>query len=162
MHLIDFLRCANLSLLSSSQPEPDRRHGLCQSPDTERRQNGYARQIESAELAGEIGAIMSVLEEIVQWAKDRPIWQRDALQRLFVAGELSPADMRELTSLCKASHGLAEYPAPDVLSKDHISLQKIDRKQIPRLPPFPPPRRQCTCREPNPDVWSSSYRCIWR
>lgn len=41
------------------------------------------------------------LREIASWSKDRPFWQRDALRRLVVAGELSAADVTELTALCK-------------------------------------------------------------
>jgi hypothetical protein len=40
---------------------------------------------------------MTVLEQILEWSKDRPAWQRDALRRLVVNGELKcrkegPAD----------------------------------------------------------------------
>ena len=41
------------------------------------------------------------LREIVFWSKDRPIWQRDALRRLVISGELEAIDILELTVLCK-------------------------------------------------------------
>ena len=43
------------------------------------------------------------LREIVSWSLGRPKWQRDALRRLVVSGELSSDDITELTALCKES-----------------------------------------------------------
>jgi energy-coupling factor transporter ATP-binding protein EcfA2 len=61
---------------------------------------------------------MNVLEEIVQWSKDRPIWQRDALRRLVQNGDLSEEDIGELREVCKSAHGLAEQ-------RDSIPLESI-------------------------------------
>ncbi len=36
---------------------------------------------------------MKVLQEILVWSADRPTWQRDALRRLVVNGELSDDDI---------------------------------------------------------------------
>ena len=44
----------------------------------------------------------AALQEILVWSKDCPTWQRDALRRLCTTGDLSDADIRDLTSLCKA------------------------------------------------------------
>jgi hypothetical protein len=49
---------------------------------------------------------MAIGSEILEWSKDRPVWQRDALRRLFTYGELSANDVAELLSICKAVHGL--------------------------------------------------------
>jgi hypothetical protein len=48
------------------------------------------------------------LKEILQWSQDRPVWQRDALRRLVLSGELSDMDIIALTNICKSRHGLAE------------------------------------------------------
>jgi energy-coupling factor transporter ATP-binding protein EcfA2 len=63
---------------------------------------------------------MTVLQEILEWSKDRPGWQRDALRRLMLNGELSDDDIRALTELCKSSHGLAEQKATTPLAKEHV------------------------------------------
>ncbi len=63
---------------------------------------------------------MTVLEEILQWSQDRPAWQRDALRRLVLKGELSDDDVRELTDLCKSAHGLAEQQDIAPLAKEHV------------------------------------------
>ncbi|MBI4239125.1 MAG: hypothetical protein HY696_12030 [Deltaproteobacteria bacterium] len=39
---------------------------------------------------------MTVLEELVEWSQDRPAWQRDALRRLVLNGDLSDDDIRTL------------------------------------------------------------------
>ena len=47
-------------------------------------------------------------------------WQRDALRRLVVNGELVPEDLRELTAICKAAHGLAEEQDAAPFSGEHV------------------------------------------
>ncbi len=37
---------------------------------------------------------MTVLQELLEWSQDRPTWQRDALRRLVLHGELSDDDIR--------------------------------------------------------------------
>ena len=63
---------------------------------------------------------MTVLQEILEWSQDRPAWQRDALRRLVVNGELSEADVRELAEICKAAHGLAEERNVAPLAGEHV------------------------------------------
>lgn len=63
---------------------------------------------------------MSVLEEILEWSQDRPAWQRDALRRLVLNGELSEDDIRDLIEICKSAHGLAEQRDSVPFAKEHI------------------------------------------
>ena len=63
---------------------------------------------------------MSVMQEILSWSHDRPLWQRDALRRLSVQGELDDADVRALTEICKSGHGLAEAQEAAPLDKQHV------------------------------------------
>lgn len=63
---------------------------------------------------------MTVLQEILEWSQDRSPWQRDALRRLVLRGELSDEDIRELTDICKSAHGLAEQQDVAPLTKDHV------------------------------------------
>lgn len=65
---------------------------------------------------------MTVLEEILEWSSDRPTWQRDALRRLVLNGELSVDDIDALADICKAGHGLAEQRDTVTLAKDHIPV----------------------------------------
>ena len=64
--------------------------------------------------------IVNVLQEILAWSADRPIWQRDALRRLVMNGELSEDDIRDLTEICKGEHGLAEKIEVTPLAKEHV------------------------------------------
>ena len=64
---------------------------------------------------------VTVLDEILNWSKTRPNWQRDALRRLVEKGELSEEDIVDLTEICKAAHGLTE-------GRDGIPL---DTKHLP-------------------------------
>jgi hypothetical protein len=63
---------------------------------------------------------MTVLSEILEWSRDRPLWQRDALRRLVQQGDLSDADIAELTRILKAAHGLDEQQATSPLAKEHL------------------------------------------
>ncbi|WP_165482491.1 AAA family ATPase [Legionella bozemanae] len=63
---------------------------------------------------------MRVLQEILEWSNGRPAWQRDALRRLVVNGELLDEDIRILTQICKNSHGLAEEQEIIPLAKEHV------------------------------------------
>ena len=63
---------------------------------------------------------MTLLQQILEWSQDRPLWQRDALRRLVLNGELSDDDARTLTEICKTVHGLAEPQEVAPLAKDHI------------------------------------------
>ncbi len=65
-------------------------------------------------------ARVTVLQEILEWSKDRPVWQRDALRRLVLNGELVDDDICALTEICKSVHGLAENQEAAPLSKDHV------------------------------------------
>ena len=47
----------------------------------------------------------TVLETILEWSQDRPLWQRDALRRIVAKGRLDADDHRELTGLCKQGRG---------------------------------------------------------
>lgn len=63
---------------------------------------------------------MTVLEDILEWSQDRPVWQRDALRRLVQNGALSDNDLCELTEICKGTHGLTEEQQIEQLSKEHV------------------------------------------
>jgi energy-coupling factor transporter ATP-binding protein EcfA2 len=63
---------------------------------------------------------VTVLEELLEWSQDRPAWQRDALRRLVLNGELSDDDIRALADICKSAHGLAEQQDIAPLGKEHV------------------------------------------
>jgi energy-coupling factor transporter ATP-binding protein EcfA2 len=47
----------------------------------------------------------SVLETILDWSRQRPGWQRDALRRIVAEGSLDEAGVAEITALCRKEHG---------------------------------------------------------
>ena len=63
---------------------------------------------------------MNVHQEILEWSRERPMWQRDALRRLVLNNELSDEDISSLTEICKSSHGLAEQQITDPLATEHM------------------------------------------
>jgi energy-coupling factor transporter ATP-binding protein EcfA2 len=69
--------------------------------------------------------MVNVLQEIVGWSQERPKWQRDALRRLAINGELSDGDIGALSEICKGEHGLAEKIEPNPLSKEHVPNRDV-------------------------------------
>lgn len=63
---------------------------------------------------------MTVLQQILEWSKDRPEWQRDALRRLVVNGDLTEEDLDSLTEICKGKYGLSENTKGNPLSEEHV------------------------------------------
>jgi hypothetical protein len=80
---------------------------------------------------------MSIIQEIQAWSDDQPVWQGDAMARLFDNGALSETDLEDLFAILKAEHGIedpkkriakklsaAQIPAPTV-SGDQITLYAL-------------------------------------
>jgi hypothetical protein len=67
--------------------------------------------------------VQNVFSEILEWSRDRPGWQRDALRRLFSAEEIAPKDIDDLVRICKAARGLADPTAPKPLAKEHVATK---------------------------------------
>ncbi|MDX1146840.1 AAA family ATPase [Sinorhizobium medicae] len=49
----------------------------------------------------------TVLQTILDWSLNRPMWQRDALRRIVTSGTLDAAAIGEVLALCKKEHGEA-------------------------------------------------------
>lgn len=69
--------------------------------------------------------------ELVTWSEARPLWQRDALRRLVVNGELTAADIEELSELCldstRPSQPLTTAQiAQEVANAEDVALVRID------------------------------------
>ena len=47
---------------------------------------------------------MTIEEEILNWSANRPDWQRNALRRLVITGELDDADLDDLEALCHSPY----------------------------------------------------------
>lgn len=67
---------------------------------------------------GQIKTEADALRDILEWSKDRPVWQRDALRRLVSLGELTDKDTEELTALCR-DPSLPKEP----LTEGHVNAQ---------------------------------------
>lgn len=64
-------------------------------------------------------------QEILEWAKKRPSWQRDALRRLVSQGILSPTDLDELEEICLNPE--SEF---DPISNNHIRSENSFDKPV--------------------------------
>ena len=50
--------------------------------------------------------IRAALAELLIWADALPVWQQDALRRLYLTGKFSNTDLAELSQLCRQPHAL--------------------------------------------------------
>lgn len=73
---------------------------------------------------------MNVLQEILQWSGDRPAWQRDALRRLVLNGNLTEEDVIALSNICKGGRGIIEPQSVEVLSGDHLPHAHADSPAV--------------------------------
>ena len=62
-------------------------------------------------------------EELLAWAGNRPAWQQDGLRRLALLGELTEADLSELSYQIEQTAGLhvKNVPVPVPLAPEHLS-----------------------------------------
>ncbi len=68
-----------------------------------------------------VAAQKTVLEAILEWSADRPLWQRDALRRIVAQGKLSADDIADLVELCKVDLGAnAERHQAIPLERSHL------------------------------------------
>lgn len=75
----------------------------------------------------------TVQEQILDWSEDRPLWQRDALRRLFIKGSLEPSDKQELRFMALKEAGLAlktQPPEPKPLTKAHLPLPEGEAASV--------------------------------
>ena len=63
---------------------------------------------------------MNVLYEILEWSRGRPVWQRDALRRLVLKGELNDVDISALTEVCKSARGLVSVQEAIPFGRKHL------------------------------------------
>jgi hypothetical protein len=68
--------------------------------------------------------------EILEWSMGRPLWQRDALRRLFETGTVSSGEIDDLTELCKAAHGLASPKSAVTLEKEHLRISDTQTNAV--------------------------------
>ena len=73
---------------------------------------------------------MDVLSEILTWSEERPDWQRDALRRLVLTGELDEADIDALTELCKSAYGLACEQELVHLGREHLPIDGANTARV--------------------------------
>lgn len=103
-------------------------------------------------------APVSALHEILKWSINRPEWQRDALRRIVVKGDVDEADLKELERLCRAKHETVttteSAPKAEPLNESHIppgpgsessvtlvsigNLQRVNRLPSDQVLPFGP------------------------
>jgi len=63
----------------------------------------------------------TVLEALLEWSSNRPVWQRDALRRIVSKGTLDNDDFQELVQLCKVGRGAESSDLKAIpLEKDHL------------------------------------------
>ena len=68
---------------------------------------------------------LAVLNEILEWSKERRIWQRDAMRRLVERGHLNLQDVEDLTAICKSNHGLDVRTDPKPLTVAHLPSTRL-------------------------------------
>lgn len=75
---------------------------------------------------------MALINEILLFSTTLPVWQQDAIRRLFLHGDLKPQDYDDLYALLKMAHGIPDpqnrQPIP--LAAEHIPAENIEATVI--------------------------------
>ncbi len=88
---------------------------------------------------------MPILNDIIDWVHNRPVFWQVAIDRLIRNNELTNDDISELKEICKVDFGLSDFDfdkvnfddlrkfANNTTSNDDITLSKISPPTGPRL-----------------------------
>lgn len=71
---------------------------------------------------------MTILQEIHKWSQSLPLWQQDAIRRLYVNRTLSPADLEGLFAMAKASFGIND---PEKTEAIKLAAEEIAASSVP-------------------------------
>lgn len=71
-----------------------------------------------------------ILAEILDWSHERPLWQREALRRIFTGVVLDDAELTDLTDICKSHHGLSPYREAEALAEQHLAIAVADAQPV--------------------------------
>ena len=76
---------------------------------------------------------MTVYNDILEWSKNIPLWQQDALRRIIVNGNLTDEDYHELETLCRYNSGAEtpnEPPELKPLAEHHLNISDSSNDTI--------------------------------
>ncbi len=75
---------------------------------------------------------MSILQEILEWSKNLPDWESDALHRLFMKQTLTETDLEDLYAMLKAEHGISDIRErkPTRLTDEQVPAQPSSQNDI--------------------------------
>jgi energy-coupling factor transporter ATP-binding protein EcfA2 len=74
---------------------------------------------------------ITVFDTILNWSQERPLWQRDALRRIVLKGQLDASDLSELADLCKQGKGEKSITLkPEPLSKIHLPANPDEGESV--------------------------------
>lgn len=79
----------------------------------------------SSQAPPAVDPIRAALNDLVTWSQNAPVWQRDALRRLYSQTKLSPGDLYELFILCRQAHNLLEA------SETALTWRPLDASDVP-------------------------------
>lgn len=73
---------------------------------------------------------MAVLDEVLAWSLDAPMWMRDALRRIISEPEIDEEAVEELVAICKKPHGLATDAIEPMILADDFSFDAVEGASV--------------------------------
>lgn len=69
-----------------------------------------------------------MLQEVFNWAADRPEWWQDGIRRIITQENITSSDIQDLVRLCKGENGIGEVELePEILDVSGASLEKNNK-----------------------------------
>jgi len=78
-------------------------------------------------------SVVTAMQAVLEWSKDRPAWQQDAIRRLIDSPELTDADTSSLEQIC-----LGDMADCIPLSEQHIAAEDASNEPISLVKLFEP------------------------
>lgn len=70
-------------------------------------------------------SVITAMQGVFEWSKDRPAWQQDAIRRLIDSSELTDADIGSLEQIC-----LGDMADCIPLSEEHIAAEDVSNEPV--------------------------------
>ncbi len=75
---------------------------------------------------------MTILQEILKWSKDLPMWQQDAIARLYQKKEVSDQDLKDIYALLKSENGIQddEKRVANIIDEKDVAAPQADNNLV--------------------------------
>lgn len=76
---------------------------------------------------------MSILNEIIEWAKQQDEWKQDLIRRILAQGNYTPDDVEAVSEIIKFNHGYVEKQTVTPIGISEVKVISSEQSQSTRI-----------------------------